>query len=399
MSFSSTERELRTADPGTPAEKLLRLKRSLTFMRSKSVENFFQRSQSDAYLPKELFSGAMPSSPHLFTGPAPGNSSAVSPSPSISPRPAPFGVQPRPAQTHSFLEHVFRRPTSCSLCKLIIAGNSKQGLRCRTCKMGAHLWCVSEFTEKPCQGKSGMFKRNLSTPVLTNDQLCAVKTQEDCNASQAVRCKDERLRLLKLESKAQLDPVYATLRFGTSLASTSRSSFGSFCESLSQSLDEEDGQQKNEYVSTEEEKMTENQIKDVSTENINSELDEISQIPKVHPIHTYVALYKFFPQEQNDLELQPGDRVMVIDDSNEEWWKGKCGDKVGLFPANFVQRVRPGERVWKVTQSVHGNKDLGHLAVKEAQICVGKKEETDGFLKLSSGKKRGLVPTDSLEEI
>lgn len=31
------------------------------------------------------------------------------------------------------------------------------------------------------------------------------------------------------------------------------------------------------------------------------------QIPKrieVHSIHTYVALYKFLPQEQNDLELQ-----------------------------------------------------------------------------------------------
>ncbi|XP_050960197.1 SH3 and cysteine-rich domain-containing protein 2-like, partial [Labeo rohita] len=134
-------------------------------------------------------------------------------------------------------------------------------------------------------------------------------------------------------------------------------------------------------------------------ENVNSELDELSKVPKVHPIHTYVALYKFLPQEQNDLELHPGDRVMVIDDSNEDWWKGKCGDRVGLFPANFVQRVRPGERVWKVTQSVYGNKDLGHLTVKEAQICVGKNEESDGFLKLSSGKKRGLVPTDSLEEI
>ncbi|KAL1255503.1 hypothetical protein QQF64_013564 [Cirrhinus molitorella] len=78
---------------------------------------------------------------------------------------------------------------------------------------------------------------------------------------------------------------------------------------------------------------------------------------------------------------------------------GKCGDRIGLFPANFVQRVRPGERVWKVTQSVYGNKDLGHLTVNEAQICVGKSEEADGFLKLSSGKKRGLVPTDSLEEI
>lgn len=34
-----------------------------------------------------------------------------------------------------------------------------------------------------------------------------------------------------------------------------------------------------------------------------------------------------------------------------------------------------------------------------SQICVGKSEDTDGFLKLSSGKKKGLVPADSLEEI
>ncbi|ROL45317.1 Retrotransposon-derived protein PEG10 [Anabarilius grahami] len=39
-----------------------------------------------------------------------------------------------------------------------------------------------------------------------------------------------------IESKAHLDPVYSTLRFGTSLANTSRSSFGSFCESPTQSL-------------------------------------------------------------------------------------------------------------------------------------------------------------------
>lgn len=36
-------------------------------------------------------------------------------------------------------------------------------------------------------------------------------------------------------------------------------------------------------------------------------LSSFVQVPKrieVHSIHTYVALYKFLPQEQNDLELQ-----------------------------------------------------------------------------------------------
>ncbi|MEQ2229650.1 SH3 and cysteine-rich domain-containing protein 2, partial [Ilyodon furcidens] len=95
----------------------------------------------------------------------------------------------------------------------------------------------------------------------------------------------------------------------------------------------------------------------------------------------------------------PGDRVQVTDDSNEEWWKGKSGDRVGFFPANFVQRVRPGERVWRVVQGSPGNREKGHMAVRESQICVGKREDGEMFLKLSSGKKRGLVPADSIEEI
>lgn len=33
------------------------------------------------------------------------------------------------------------------------------------------------------------------------------------------------------------------------------------------------------------------------------------------------------------------------------------------------------------------------------QICVGKNDEIDGFLRLSSGKKRGLVPANYLLEI
>ncbi|XP_077051694.1 SH3 and cysteine-rich domain-containing protein 2-like [Siphateles boraxobius] len=82
-----------------------------------------------------------------------------------------------------------------------------------------------------------MFKRNLSSPVLTDDRLCAVKTQE---------------------VKALLDPVYSTLRFETSVAITSRSSFGSFCESPTHSQDEEESQEKNECVSTEGKKLTEN---------------------------------------------------------------------------------------------------------------------------------------------
>lgn len=49
------------------------------------------------------------------------------------------------------------------------------------------------------------------------------------------------------------------------------------------------------------------------------------------------------------------------------------------------------------------SKDWHHyylrVSLSSPQICVGKLEDGEVFLKLSSGKKRGLVPADSIEEI
>ncbi|XP_071323996.1 SH3 and cysteine-rich domain-containing protein 2-like isoform X3 [Trachinotus anak] len=332
--------------------QLQRLKRSLSFktmMRSKSVENFFQRSYSDARLPPDFITDPPPPSPPLLPGSplvgdrSPSISPSLSPNPSIASHSPSLSLSPslpvkppRPQITHCFQDHVFRKPTNCQHCKHMIVGNSKQALRCKTCKMAAHLWCTSELSQQPCHGKSGAFKRNFSSPMLVNDQLAVVKEVQP----------------------SQDTPVPDT--------------------EIEKEEDESSGQAQ---TPAEESNM---------------------KVPKrieVHSIHTYVALYKFLPQEPNDLELHPGDRVQVTDDSNEEWWKGKSGDRVGFFPANFVQRVRPGERVWRVIQGVSGNRERGHMAVRESQICVGKREDGEVFLKLSSGKKRGLVPADSIEEI
>uniref|UniRef100_A0A8D3BEA1 SH3 and cysteine-rich domain-containing protein 2 n=1 Tax=Scophthalmus maximus TaxID=52904 RepID=A0A8D3BEA1_SCOMX len=370
---------------GQSEGRLQRLKRSLSFksvMRSKSVDNFFQRSNGETRLSSALItSPPPPPSPPPFSECPPANERSPSMSPSISPNPSLSShspsvspslsvtskVQPKtqaqpvqPVKTHCFQEHVFRRLTNCQRCKHMIQGNSKQGLRCKACKMAAHLWCTSELSQQPCNGKSGAFKRNFSSPLLTSDPLGVVR---EAPAAQEA-------------DNGIVDPVYEALRYGTSLAQMSRSSFGSISESPLLTPPESEKADSEDRVSLKTPKRVE-----------------------VHSIHTYVALYKFLPQENNDLELQPGDRVQVTDDSNEDWWKGKSGDKVGFFPANFVQRVRPGERVWKVTAGFHGNRDKGQMTVKESQICVGKNEEIDGFLRLTSGKKRGLVPEMYLLEI
>ncbi|XP_034047037.1 SH3 and cysteine-rich domain-containing protein 2-like isoform X2 [Thalassophryne amazonica] len=392
------------------ASKLQRLKRSLSFktmMRSKSVENFFQRSYSDARLPPDFITDPPPPSPPLLPGSplvgerSPSISPSLSPNPSISSHSPSRNLSPslpikppHPQITHCFQDHVFRKPTNCQHCKNLIVGNSKQALRCKTCKIAAHLWCTSELSQQPCHGKSGAFKRNVSLPLLVSDQLTVVKEVQPSQVSDPVR--------------TRVDPVYAALRYGTSLAQMSHSSFGSLSESPTRSLGEGGEEQEQRQYSMEEEITQEAVDISVPDNEFAREEEEssgpapVEEVPKrieVHSIHTYVALYKFLPQEQNDLELHPGDRVQVTDDSNEEWWKGKSSDRVGFFPANFVQRVRPGESVWRVVQSFTGSRERGHMAVKESQICVGKREEGEVFLKLSSGKKRGLVPADSIEEI
>ncbi|XP_037611770.1 SH3 and cysteine-rich domain-containing protein 2-like isoform X1 [Sebastes umbrosus] len=390
--------------PSQPESKLQRLKRSLSFksvMRSKSVDNFFQRSNGESRALSAVITTPLPPSPSpipespLAYERSPSHSPSTSPNPSLTSRspsisPTLSKTQPKsqaqPVKTHCFQEHVFRRPTSCQRCKHPIQGNSKQGLRCKACKLPAHLWCSSELSQQPCNGKSGAFKRNFSSPLITADTLGVVR---EAPAAQEA-------------DNGIVDPVYEALRYGTSLAQMSRSSFSSISESPCHEEEEEELPEKVENQPIAEEEHIPGMLTPPESEKADSE-DRVSlKTPKkveVHSIHTYVALYKFMPQEKNDLELQPGDRVQVTDDSNEDWWKGKSRDKVGLFPANFVQRVRPGERVWKVTDGFHGNRDKGQMTVKEAQICVGKNEEIDGFLRLSSGKKRGLVPVKYLLEI
>ncbi|XP_019360224.1 PREDICTED: SH3 and cysteine-rich domain-containing protein 3 [Gavialis gangeticus] len=115
--------------------------------------------------------------------------------------------------------------------------------------------------------------------------------------------------------------------------------------------------------------------------------------------HYFVALYRFKALEKDDLDFPPGEKITVIDDSNEEWWRGKIGEKVGYFPTNYIIRVRAGERVLKVTRSFVGNREIGQITLKKDQIVVQKGEELNGYIKVYTGRKVGLFPADFLQEI
>nr|XP_055177693.1 SH3 and cysteine-rich domain-containing protein isoform X4 [Nyctereutes procyonoides] len=314
------------ASTGSQESKLQKLKRSLSFktksLRSKSADNFFQRTNSDVKLQADILAEVSPSS-----SPLPASGSLTSTPTRAGPHPGAGG------KAHTFQEHIFKKPTFCDVCNHMIVA---------------------------CGNK--------------------------------------------------VDPVYETLRFGTSLAQrTKKGSSGSGSDSphrtstsdLVEVPEEADGpgggydpRKRSNSVFT----YPENGTDDLShqAKNINHQ-GSLSKEPL--QMNTYVALYKFVPQENEDLEMRPGDMITLLEDTNEDWWKGKIQDRIGFFPANFVQRVQQNEKIFRCVRTFLGCKEQGQMTLKENQICVTSEEEQDGFIRVLSGKKRGLVPLDVLENI
>jgi len=45
---------------------------------------------------------------------------------------------------------------------------------------------------------------------------------------------------------------------------------------------------------------------------------------------------EFVSEGPDELSIQPGDRVVLIERVNEDWLRGKLNEQVGIFPAAFV---------------------------------------------------------------
>ncbi|XP_062972271.1 SH3 and cysteine-rich domain-containing protein isoform X2 [Elgaria multicarinata webbii] len=352
VSLESVEKENDTESPDQPPSpasttsqesKLQKLKRSLSFktksLRSKSADNFFQRTNSDMKLQVDLLSEI---NPRTGQPPNPGSQTST---------PTKVHYQQEGSKTHVFQEHIFKKPTFCDICNHMIVGtNAKHGLRCKACKLSIHHKCAESIGQQRCMGKLPKgFRRYYSSPLLIHEQFGCIK------------------EVMPIACGNKVDPVYETLRFGTSLAQKNKkgstgSSSGSPKRNSTSDLAEvpEEGDSLGCVLD-----INRRRSNSVFTYSVNGTADFGDEPKKINSVlqgtlnkdavqmNTYVALYKFVPQENEDLEMRPGDRITLLEDSNEDWWK----------------------------------------------ICMTSEKEHDGFIKVYSGKKRGFVPTDVLENI
>ncbi|XP_041744987.1 SH3 and cysteine-rich domain-containing protein 3-like [Coregonus clupeaformis] len=231
----------------------------------------------------------------------------------------------------------------------------KFALRCKNCKTNIHHQCQSYVEFQKCLGKiSPGFRRAYSSPLYSSQQ----------NAT-----------------SNRSDPVFETLRVGVTMANKERKKGSEYKKNCL-------------YYSTwgghrmvrlaEGDKKGDKAAADDKKPQPGGKLGVFSQY------HYYLALYHVKAVEKDDLDLHAGDRITVIDDSNEEWWRGKDRERSGLHS---------GERVYKVTRSFIGNREMGQITLKKDQIVVKKGEEVNGYLKVSTGQKLGFFPANLLQEI
>ncbi|KAM4643999.1 SH3 and cysteine-rich domain-containing protein 3 isoform 1-T1 [Amazona ochrocephala] len=279
---------------------------------------------------------------------------------------------------HKFKDHYFKKPKFCDVCARMIVLNNKFGLRCKNCKTNIHHHCQTYVEMQRCFGKIPPgFRRAYSSP-LYSDQLC-IKDQLSADRS---------------------DPVFETLRTGVIMANKERKKGQDDKKTpLAAMMDEEPEATKPQGGKTEGGTSEGNKKAEKSPTDDKSKKLQPGTRGGFPQSHYFVAIYRFKALEKDDLDFPPGEKITVVDDSNEEWWRGKIGEKVGYFPPNFIIRVRAGERVHKVTRSFVGNREIGQITLKKDQIVVQKGEEVNGYVKVYTGRKVGLFPVDFLQEI
>lgn len=50
-----------------------------------------------------------------------------------------------------------------------------------------------------------------------------------------------------------------------------------------------------------------------------------------------VAKYKYTSTREDELSLEKGDEVIVMEKEADGWWRGRCGPRIGWFPFNYVE--------------------------------------------------------------
>ncbi|XP_015838827.2 uncharacterized protein Stacl isoform X12 [Tribolium castaneum] len=323
---------------------------------------------------------------------------------------------------HNFQEYTYKKITPCDVCSQVLRGHTRQGLKCRICKMNVHLDCQDKASK--CQTKQRLLRRQKSTSEIET-RIQDVTAEDETPHSPRRQKLNLRMKSLSLDSPESTEHVQRRKHHGANVASdphsnqssSSRIQFAIPARSIhSHHVIRSDLKAKStpsspvhnrRLLSAKNIRMSSVELPDENDKSPSSASTSPCPSPvgakKSHrllPTNLYVVLYNFKSRHQDELDLKAGYKVTVIDTSDPDWWKGKCLGRVGFFPSKYVSKLSPGEKPLQVTHNLQVSDGDNGLMLLRDQIVIQIGEELDGMVMIRSGDNRqGVCPVKFLQEV
>ncbi|XP_065351582.1 uncharacterized protein Stacl isoform X18 [Cloeon dipterum] len=356
---------------------------------------------------------------------------------------------------HLFQEYTYKKITPCDVCSQVLRGHTRQGLKCRVCKMNVHVDC--QDNAKSCQSKSRLLRRQKSTseietrvnqePPLDEESLRTTPRTiepgtgtrpfgqplvlspsisengdlvEEAPHSPRRHKLNLRMKSLSLDSPESTEHVQrrrhvecgpssqsssSHIQSHTSTTNITHHSFPRrqrLSRNISWSTPSSPVHNRR-LLSARNMRMSSVELPDDNEKSLSSASTSPCPSPKPHrllPTNLYVVLYNFKSRHPDELDLKAGYKVTVIDTSDVDWWRGKCLGRIGFFPSKYVIRLQPGEKPLQVTHNLQVSDGDNGLMLLRDQIVIQVGEELDGMVMIRSGDNRqGVCPLKFLQEV
>ncbi|XP_053603177.1 uncharacterized protein Stacl isoform X10 [Plodia interpunctella] len=344
------------------------------------------------------------------------------------------------SDVHNFQEYTYKKITPCDVCSQVLRGHTRQGLRCRLCKMNVHTDCMPQVGK--CQTKSRLLRRQKSTSEIEAHRVQETafdeeRSMKNSKSAQMLRQADRtspspaphsprrqklnlRMKSLSLDSPecgelrrrpgrdqpSQGSRVLCKCRMLSMRHGFHRVNNHTICKYTISSpsspvhskrlLSARGGRMSSVELPDEPDKS----LSSNSASPCPSPVKQALKHQRLLPTNLYVILYNFKSRHADELDLKAGYKVTVIDTSDPDWWKGKCLGKIGYFPSKYCTKLQAGERPLQVTHNLQVSDGDNGLMLLRDQIVIQVGDEVDGMVMIRSGDNRqGVCPVKFLQEV
>nr|XP_034824866.1 uncharacterized protein LOC117982609 isoform X3 [Maniola hyperantus] len=321
------------------------------------------------------------------------------------------------SDAHNFQEYTYKKITPCDICSQVLRGHTRQGLRCRICKMNVHTDCMPQVGK--CQTKSRLLRRQKSTSEIEAHRIQEAAFDEESS----MRNSKSAQMLRQADRTSPLPAPHSPRRQKLNLRMKSLSLDSPECGELRRRPRDQPSQgsrvlspsspvHSRRHLSARMGRMSSVELPDEPDKSLSSNstspcpspVKQHSKHQRLLPTNLYVVLYNFKSRHADELDLKAGYKVTVIDTSDPDWWKGKCLGKIGYFPSKYCTKLHAGERPLQVTHNLEVGGDASDgersLMLLRDQIVIQVADELDGMVMIRSGDNREVVcPSKFLQEV